>query len=337
MEHILSVDHTARTPKYQQLIDAVLQAIDQSYWQQGQQLPSVNELSEQYGIARMTVLKAYDELRRRGIIESQHGKGYYVATTNVKVGLNIFLLFDELSAYKETLYNAFRESLPSDTKLHLYFHHHNRYLFENLLSQNIGRYQWYVILPHFNVDITASLSVIPAHQLILLDRDLPQLGADVASVHQDFEADIQTGLLMGLDLLRKYRRINMVCPSAPLAYIPEGRNQGFVRFCQQNKIPYRILTGFDPAQMLRDEAYLLFDETELVRFIKFCRERDWELGTDIGLITYDDTPYKEIIANGLTVISTDFRGMGVKAAHMIMERRHEKIHNDCQLIIRGTL
>ncbi|MEV5741596.1 winged helix-turn-helix domain-containing protein [Microbispora rosea] len=44
----------------------------------GQRLPSELDLSEQYGVARMTIRRAMKELRERGLIRSVHGKGTYV-------------------------------------------------------------------------------------------------------------------------------------------------------------------------------------------------------------------------------------------------------------------
>ncbi|MFE3452781.1 GntR family transcriptional regulator [Nonomuraea sp. NPDC059194] len=44
----------------------------------GQRLSSELDLSEQYGVARMTIRRAIRELRERGLIRSVHGKGTYV-------------------------------------------------------------------------------------------------------------------------------------------------------------------------------------------------------------------------------------------------------------------
>ncbi|MFI7440873.1 GntR family transcriptional regulator [Nonomuraea indica] len=46
--------------------------------QSGQRLPSELDLTEQYGIARMTIRRAMKELRERGLVRSVHGKGTYV-------------------------------------------------------------------------------------------------------------------------------------------------------------------------------------------------------------------------------------------------------------------
>lgn len=42
-------------------------------------LPSEAELSQQYGVARITVRRALDQLRERGKVVTAHGRGTYVA------------------------------------------------------------------------------------------------------------------------------------------------------------------------------------------------------------------------------------------------------------------
>jgi GntR family transcriptional regulator len=42
-------------------------------------LPSETELSEQYGVARVTVRRAMEQLRQRGKVVTVHGRGTYVA------------------------------------------------------------------------------------------------------------------------------------------------------------------------------------------------------------------------------------------------------------------
>ncbi|TQS24142.1 winged helix-turn-helix transcriptional regulator [Microbispora sp. KK1-11] len=60
--------------------DHIAGRIERGDLKPGQRLPSELDLSEQYGVARMTVRRAMKELRERGLIRSVHGKGTYVQT-----------------------------------------------------------------------------------------------------------------------------------------------------------------------------------------------------------------------------------------------------------------
>lgn len=78
MESIYRVNMELDIPIYQQLVDAICIAIKTGKLSQGQQLPTVFEMTEEVGVARGTVKRAYDELERLGLIEKVQGRGTFV-------------------------------------------------------------------------------------------------------------------------------------------------------------------------------------------------------------------------------------------------------------------
>lgn len=332
-----TIDPTLEQPKYQQLIDAVLTGIEQGTLVLGQQLPSISELAGQQGVAKVTVAKAYEVLRERGIVLARHGKGFYVATTEVKTPLNVLVLFDTLNAYKETLYEALKASLPPDAALNVFFHHYNRSLFESLIRNNIGRYNAYVVMPHFNEDVSDVVGLIPADKLLLLDQTIPTLPGDFTAVYQDFEADIYTALMAASDRLRYYRKLTVVLSKDHFQYVPTGTLAGFQRFCQDNGMTGAVVDNYYDSLVQEERAFLLFAERDLIAFIKQVQRLGWTLGQDVGLIAYDDTPMKEILAGGITVISTDFARMGQTAGQLLSSRIRAKVANQGGLILRQSL
>jgi GntR family transcriptional regulator len=67
------------TPIYRQIIDQVRVGVATSALVAGQAMPSVRALAEEHLVNANTVVKAYAELVRDGILESHHGKGFFVA------------------------------------------------------------------------------------------------------------------------------------------------------------------------------------------------------------------------------------------------------------------
>src|SRR5215471_7729765 len=67
------------TPIYRQIIDQVKLGVATGTLAAGDALPSVRSLAEQNLVNANTVVKAYAELVREGVLESHHGKGYFVA------------------------------------------------------------------------------------------------------------------------------------------------------------------------------------------------------------------------------------------------------------------
>jgi len=64
---------------------------------------------------------------------------------------------------------------------------------------------------------------------------------------------------------------------------------------------------------------------------------DFKIGRQVGIISYNETPIKKIILNGITTISTDFQQMGVMAADLIRNNSKEHLHVPFKLTLRESL
>src|SRR5690606_9702165 len=102
--------------------------------QRDEKLPSVNKICLAHSLSRDTVLLAYEELKKRGIVYSIPGKGYYVRSIGVGVRQKVFLVFDELNSFKEDIYNAFLSNMGPDTQVDIFFHHFNEQVFSKLIA-----------------------------------------------------------------------------------------------------------------------------------------------------------------------------------------------------------
>jgi len=66
-------------PAYRQVMDQVGFFVAAGQWRAGDQLPSIRELSRELAVNPGTIVKAYSELEHAGVIESRHGKGFFIA------------------------------------------------------------------------------------------------------------------------------------------------------------------------------------------------------------------------------------------------------------------
>jgi DNA-binding transcriptional regulator YhcF (GntR family) len=316
-----------------------MEVIRDGYLARGQQLPSINELSETHLLSRDTVEKAYKELRRQGIIESVKGKGYFINRTDVNSPIRVLLVFNKISNYKKQIYNAFMQTLGFNATVTLYIHHSNIEIFENLILNSLGAYDYYVIMPHFYEQedkVLDILNKIPADQLILLDKDLPAYKNKFATVYQDFDNDIYEALDKAIKRLKTYERLIYVNPNL-VPYPAEIRN-GFQRFCRMNDFKYSIIDGIEQdTDVHAGEAFIVIEETDLANLIRICRDNQLGIGKDVGIISYNETPLKEILLDGITVISTDHECMGRTAAQLILDKKKGHIKNPFTLIRRKSL
>src|ERR1022692_4580969 len=65
-------------PKYAQVIEELQRRIENGEYPPGSLLPSEHQLSDEFAIARPTVVRALRVLRQDGWIETQQGKGSFV-------------------------------------------------------------------------------------------------------------------------------------------------------------------------------------------------------------------------------------------------------------------
>ena len=76
MELSIHINPELDVPIYRQLSDAIGTAIRKGELTAGQQLPTVQEVTESLCVARGTIKRAYDELERGGLVEKEIGRAH---------------------------------------------------------------------------------------------------------------------------------------------------------------------------------------------------------------------------------------------------------------------
>jgi DNA-binding transcriptional regulator YhcF (GntR family) len=332
MEVIL-LDENSRIPKYKQIVSSIETAIVSGLLKKGDVLPSLNTIKNKHSLSRDTVLTAFNELKNRGIIYSVVGKGYYVFSENVVVKQKIFLLFDELNSFKEDLYNSFLKNLGDHIQVDIFFHHFNDVVFSKLINDNIGDYNYYIIMPANLENTLHTIQGLPKEKVYILDQIHADLDAYPA-IFQNFEKDIFNGLSSGLKKILDYQKLVLLFSDKTQ---PKGILIGLESFCKQHTIEYEVIKSIENRILEIGEIYIVLEDRNLIRILKKINESKFILAKDIGIISYNDTLLKEVVANGITTISTNFNFMGERLAAMILNNEQIKVENPSNLIIRKSI
>lgn len=309
---IYHINHHSDIPKFRQLVHNINTAIAQNQLSYGDALPSVNQLCEATKLSRDTVFKSYQLLKTQGVINSVPNKGYYIA----KEVRRVFLLLDTFKAYKEVLYHAFISSLPSNYIVDVQFHHYNPTIFQKLVEDSKGQYAKYVIMPFDDIKVREVLRPIPENNLLIIDWDVfnnPKTNVIV----QNFGSAFETSLNEAVAYLKKYNAIHLVYPS--YTNHPEIIKTYFTSFCHTHKFNYDILLGENNFKLKPKVLYITVSERSLGYLLSECKAQHLKIGKDLGIISYNETPMKEFIGQGISVISTDFKLMGKKAAQFVLQ------------------
>lgn len=345
IEH-MRIDENSRKPKYRQIVDSIIDNISVGKLKINEKIPSINMLSEEFSLSRDTVEKAYNILKERNIITSVKGKGFYVTSTPLISRINVLFLINKLSTYKMRIYNSFLTAIGEAAHTDLNIYHCDESLFLNLLSQAEKAYDYYVIMPHFKTSalrhtsstdkVTEALNVIPKHKLVILDNNLVQIDGEYAEVFQDFEADIYEALKQGRDKISRYKKLVIAYPSRSVYPYPKRILHGFRKFCVEAKLPFAVIEEIGEDMPLEPGTlYLTIPETDLVNLVKAARDQGLQPGDDIGIISYNETPLKDLL--GITTVSTDFAEMGRMTAEMIANKQQERRKNPFALLDRDSL
>ncbi|WP_199287705.1 GntR family transcriptional regulator [Pseudotamlana carrageenivorans] len=342
----IEINKNSRLPMYQQIVDSIIKNISNGNIKLNQRLPSINMISEDFYLSRDTVEKAYNVLKERNIIQSIHRRGYYVVKNETNCKLNILFLVNKLSTYKMQIYNSFMDRIGLNSKIDLVVYHCDEFLFLNALKNNKMAYDYYVVMPHFKNEnmqhtsftneVLEAMSAIPKNKLLILDNIRGPFEDDVRAVYQDFDKDIYEALDKGKSKISKYKKLVLIYPEKSIYPYPKRILRGFRRFCLENDIDFEILNEVcDEMVFKKGDLFITIEEADLVNIITQIREQELSLGESIGVISYNDTPLKDLL--GITVMSTDFKVMGETAAKMILNNDMGRIKVPFNFIDRKSI
>jgi DNA-binding LacI/PurR family transcriptional regulator len=211
-------------------------------------------------------------------------------------------------------------------------------MLEKIIIESLGKYDYYVLMPHLRQEtesVKAAINKIPKDRLLLLNKDMEGIDGEYGCVFEDFELDIHQALYTGVEKIRKYKKLLLVFPTEN--YYCSGIKEGFVNFCEEEGFEYEILERACQHEVHARECYVVIEEADLVEIIKQTAAKNLKLGKNIGIITYNDTPFKEILAGGISVLSTDFVRMGETMAEMVTSFSRQKVKNPFKLILRNSI
>lgn len=330
MQLDLTVNQQSDIPKYQQLVNAVNNAIANSILSKGDALPSVNKVCKEYNLSKDTVFKSYQILKDQKIIDSVPTKGYFVASSNKKV----LLVLDTFKAYKEVLYHSFVKNLSKEIKVDVQFHHYNINNFKNIINNSLGNYYKYVVMNFDHKEIPKTIENIPNENLLLIDWNI-HAEKEKNYIFQDFGNSFYMALSSKKRVILKYDKVIFIFPT--FTFHPIETVTYCEQFCNENKISFEVIENTEEFKIEKNTLYISVSDRMLGEFLKQCKTKNFEPGKDVGILSYNETPMKQFIYKGISVISTDFEQMGKKAAHFINGNSSVQKYIPTNIILRNSI
>ncbi len=302
--------------KHEQLVNGVLESIDEGFLKTGDKLPSINVMVEELGFARKTIVRAYEALKERGLVESKKLKGYFIVSQETKVTMKVALLLFAFQSFQKEFYNTFRKELGKRFQIDVYFHHNNYTIFETIVTNIRGKYGKYVIAPVQDQKVIPLLKRIVPQKLLIIDRFI-QMPKDYSYISQEFENKTYEKLVELLPEVSRYKKFILFFRDD--ADYPIGILNAFHKFIDNHDVTGVVEKKYKKGMLKKNHSYFFISDTFLWEFLKDCRNAEYKVGKDVGILSHNDNVVKEFIFGGITTISIDFKDMALSAAVHIKE------------------
>jgi len=244
------------------------------------------------------------------------------------------LVLDTFKAYKEVLYHSVVHNLPKNIIVDVQFHHYNIHNFKTILNNSKGNYYKFVVMSFNHKDVPLALSEFDNEKLLLIDWNIH--ASDINNfVFQDFGKSFYEALKEAIVPFKKYKKLVFVYPT--FTHHPTESLTYFKLFCETFHFKYKIITNSNEFTVTKDEAYISVSDRILGIFLEQCRTKGYEPGIDVGFLSYNETPMKQFIYKGISVVSTNFQELGAKAAEFIKQDKPVQSYIPTTLILRESL
>ena len=334
--NLLTVDESSKVPKYLQIVEIIKSDIDNGIFRIGEQVPSINETSAEFYLARDTVEKAYKVLKEKGILSAVKGKGYYVASTGKLCKKRCLLFLNNFNDDKMAFYQSLKSNIPDACEVDVHLFNGDPDQLERDIMASLGSYDNFIIFPHLDSitdGLRRAIAMIPKNKLIFVHREFDTCNECSAVVTDNREELYQT-LMEISDKCQKYQHFRLVFPDN--IYHKEIY-EGFADYCLDHQIKFDITPDLLSTEIATGQLFIIKNDHDLAFIVKYCRDNDLELGQDVGVICYNDSALKEVLAGGISVITPDFQQIGMKVADIVMSQNFGKSKGNYKFIRRDSV
>ena len=135
--------------------------------------------------------------------------------------------------------------------------------------------------------------------------------------------------------MKHYDTLNLVLPNED--YFDSELLNGMREFCEEYGFEFQVLDGLKEEKMEVRNAYFVMDDTDLVEAIKQSQQNNWTLGQEVGVVSFGDACFKEVLAGGITVISAQPERFGALAAEIVTGNKKHQKHVPLSMVWRKSL
>lgn len=346
VEHFYKIDLKRNTsiPIYRQIVDFVDNEISRSSIKIGNRLPSINEASKEKNISRDTVEKAYKILRQKGSIQSIPKRGYFVRALSKKRSTRLLVLVNKLIFNKLQILDCICNACSTNPDFEIEIHFVDGAAFRakidecdlpsvQILAVGFGEQHFPLVENNSQIKVNGNNIDCDFNKLINESDDYRK--NSISLLNQNFEKDFYL-IMQEMSALSKYDKLVLVLSKKNFQENGRGVENALNKFCNDHYYKYDICNGInDKIKIRKGNVFLVFDEGDLVHLLRLSKTSELKLGLDVGIIGFNDSPMKALMA--ISVISIDFNILGELITSLIGRKIKGNIKNEYQFVDRGSV
>lgn len=350
-------------PKYQIIIDSIINKIQIEDYKESEKLPSESQLVLEFNTSRITVTRALKELELTGVIYREKGRGSFVAQKSVKSNNVISLIIphkaDFFSGGQQYIRSVYKYCQKKGYLCSVHYSQQSskkeRAILEDVISHQVAGIILYPI-DNKNIDIISRI-LIKKCPIVLLDRKLDEVDLPVV------ESDNYQGALDAVNYLLEngHRRIAFV--GVKDAHSVTERYKGYCRALIDMKIPVSqdiIFTHYkndrsediqetldiEGADTILDELLSIeplvsavFCVNDLIAFqlMKAAQKRDVMIPGDLSIVGFDNISFPTENDVILTSVEQEFDQIGKACVKLLWDQIESGNDELFSVIIPTTL
>ncbi len=91
-----------------------------------------------------------------------------------------------------------------------------------------------------------------------------------------------------------------------------------MKFCEDHSF-FRLIPDISAETIHRGEAHINLIDDDLAIILERIQFSGLTIGKEVGVISYNESPLKKVLCNGITTVSTDCEMMGRHVAMLILK------------------
>ncbi|QIP17324.1 GntR family transcriptional regulator [Spirosoma aureum] len=304
MKDTLITTDRQRSPKYLQVVNAVISEIEGGSLRIGDRLPSINDACTDWYLSKDSVKRAYDTLSQLGLITSVYRKGYFIAGKSNRRIQRVLIITGQLTESVKQLHDAIVRQVGGKALIDICTYNYRQDLLGQLIDKHLGNYHYFLLMPHLVETNPASiqcLNNLPGNQLILVGSQWRNLLTHGHQIYYGGQKAFYEALESQLTVLRKYSQLNLVLPN--LDFFEADYIQAFQQFCTRHDFNFQLLDELTEADICLHQAYFVTDSADLITLVDYSQQHALRLGQDLGVVSLTENEYTRLLAGGVSVIS----------------------------------